>query len=212
MVNRRTLLTELNVFERFSPGLPDVYRLAPFLLLGNISPELQIHVLDQARKPVFVAADTMNLWIDIARKPLMKLIRRVHLLTVNDEEARLLTGERNLRACAAKILAWGPSYVVIKKGEHGAMLFSRKGIFLAPAFPVEAVRDPTGAGDTFAGAFLGFLAAGGKVNDAAVREALLMGSTVASFGVEDFSLNRLAALTRAEIAARLRSLKRMLKA
>lgn len=211
MVNRRTLLTELNVFEHFSPDLPKSYRRAPFLLLGNISPQLQMHVLDQAETPRFVVADTMDLWINIEREALMALIKRVNLLTINDEEARLLTGEHNLKRCASEILKWGPAYVVIKKGEHGAMLFSRDGIFLVPAFPVDVVRDPTGAGDTFAGAFLGALAAGGQVNDAAVREALLVGATVASFGVEAFSLNRLTDLTREDIDKRLAALKGMLR-
>jgi cytidine kinase len=211
MVNRRTLLTELNVFEHFSPDLPAAYRRASFLLLGNIAPELQLHVLDQAEGARFVAADTMNLWINTEREALMRLIGRVNLLTVNDEEARMLTDCHNLRRCAETIRAWGPDHVVIKKGEHGAMLFSGDGIFLAPAYPVERLYDPTGAGDCFAGACIGALAAQGAVDGGTLRHALLAGATVASFGVESFSLERLASLSRAEIDTRLERLRDMLR-
>lgn len=210
MVNRRTLLTELNVFESFSPELPGAYRDAPFFLLGNISPELQLHVLAQADDPRFVVADTMDLWINIAREPLNEVIGRVDLLTINDAEARLLTGEHNLRKCAGMILEMGPAHVVIKKGEHGAMLVSKSGIALLPAYPVGETRDPTGAGDAFAGGFMGALAKHGSVDDAAVREALLNGATVASFGVEDFSLDRLRTLSAGHIDARLAELKAMI--
>lgn len=209
MIDRRTLLTELNVFERFVPALPEGYRDAPYLLLGNISPELQLHVLRSARAPRFVAADTMDLWINIAREPLMEVISRVDMLTLNDSEARLLTGQHNLRACARQILEWGPRFVVVKKGEHGALLASRDGLFIVPAYPVDEVRDPTGAGDSFAGAFMGWMARVGRVDEAALREALLHGSVVASFGVEAFSLDRLASLTGAEVAARVAELKAM---
>lgn len=210
MVNRRTLLTELNVFESFSPDLPDTYCGAPFFLLGNISPELQLHVLAQAEKPKFVVADTMDLWINIAREPLGEVISKVDMLTLNDAEARLLTGERNLRKCADIILGQGPSHVVIKKGEHGAMLVSESGIALLPAYPVAETLDPTGAGDAFAGGFMGALARGGTVGDSAVREALLHGAIVASFGVEDFSLDRLRALSPELIQVRLGELKAMI--
>jgi len=209
MINRRTLMTALNVFADFSPELPDEYRKAPFLLLGNISPGLQLHVLAQAHRPRFVVADTMDLWINTARAPLMKLIRKVHMLTLNDGEARLLTGEHNLKTCAGRIMEWGPRYVVIKKGEHGAMLFSPAGVFLVPAYPVDKVVDPTGAGDSFAGGFLGRLARTGKVTDHTVREALLCGSVVASFGVEQFSVEGLMRLTPARITRRLADLERM---
>lgn len=212
MINRHTLLTELNVFETFKPELPAAYRKAPFVLLGNISPELQLHVLEQCRQPEFVVADTMDLWIKIARKPLMKLIRRVNMLMLNDSEARLLTGVHSLRKAADQILAWGPQYVVIKKGEHGAMLVSADGVFLVPAFPLSDVRDPTGAGDSFAGAFLGALAKRSPVTQRQVRRALLHGAVVASFGVEAFSLDRLARLTRAEISLRLGELQQMMRA
>ena len=212
MINRRTLSTELNVFERFAPDLPGAYRDAPFLMLGNISPELQLHVRSQARAPRFVIADTMDLWIDTAREPLMELVRQVDMLTVNDGEARMLTGEHNLRACAAKILEWGPSYVAIKKGEHGAMLVSKRGLFIVPAYPVETVRDPTGAGDSFAGGFLGALAGAAALDERAVRASLLTGAVVASFGVEAFGLERLEQLDRPAIDARLRELRDMVAA
>jgi sugar/nucleoside kinase (ribokinase family) len=215
MINRRTISTELNVFERFSPELPASYAKAPFFLLGNISPELQLRVLQQAQSPVFVVADTMDLWIRMARKPLNQVIRRVHMLMLNDAEARQLTGRYNLVECARDILAMGPRYVVIKKGEHGAMLVSKAGVFLVPAYPVDVVRDPTGAGDSFAGGFLGALAqarAGGRgaIRESEVRQALLYGSVIASFNVEDFSLNRLQVLKRSDVEARLRQLKQMM--
>jgi cytidine kinase len=210
MINRRTLSTELNVFESFTPKLPENYRDAPYILLGNISPELQLHVLSEARKPEFVVADTMDLWINIARDPLGELIGRVDMLTLNDSEARLLTGEHNLKTCAARILEMGPRYVVIKKGEHGAMLVSSDGIFLVPAYPVDEVNDPTGAGDSFAGGLLGILARSGRTDERAVREALLYGSVVASFGVESFSLDSLTKLTQVDIDARLNELKNMI--
>lgn len=210
MINRRTISTDLNVFADFSPELPEEYRDAPFILLANISPELQLHVLDQARNLQFVVADTMNLWIDIAREPLMKLISRVDMLTLNDEEARMLTGQYNLRKCAGMILDYGPRFVVIKKGEHGATLFSRDGIFITPAYPVNDVRDPTGAGDAFAGGFMGALAKGGAVSDSDIRRALLHGSTVASFAVEQFSLDSLKGLTTASIDTRLKELQSMM--
>jgi len=211
MINRRTLSTDLNVFASFMPELPGDYRQVPFVMLGNISPALQLHVLDQVEKPLFVLADTMDLWIRTQRKDLMRVIRRATMLTLNDSEARQLTGVHNLRQCAKHILEMGPSYVVIKKGEHGAMLFSRKGIFLVPAYPLETVVDPTGAGDSFAGGFMGMLAQGGKVNDASVRESLVAGAVVASFGVEAFSLEKLEGLTRGRIMARTRELDRMVR-
>jgi sugar/nucleoside kinase (ribokinase family) len=209
MINRRTLATELNVLETFSPELPESYRDAPFILLGNILPELQLHILAEARNPKFVIVDTMDLWINIAKESLIEVIGKVNMLTLNDSEARLLTGEHNLKTCAMKILDMGPDYVVIKKGEHGAMLVTRSGIFLVPAYPVDEVIDPTGAGDSFAGGFMGYLAGKGEVTDANVKEALLCGSVVASFGVEAFSLESLKDLTMEQIEARLEELKSM---
>jgi sugar/nucleoside kinase (ribokinase family) len=211
MIERTTLKTELGVFASFMPELPDAYRKAPFVLLGNIQPELQLHVLDQAEGARFVALDTMNLWIDIARPALCKVIRRADLLTVNDGEARQLTGKWNLCECAEAILKLGPSYAVIKKGEHGALLFSKKGVFIAPAFPVRKLADPTGAGDSYAGAFMGYLARAGRVTDGLLREALVHASAVASFGVEGFSLERFEKLAAADIRSRVADLKRMIR-
>ncbi|MBM4142230.1 MAG: sugar kinase [Lentisphaerae bacterium] len=210
MINRRTLATELNVFADFRPDLPAAYRRAPMLLLGNISPELQLHVLEQTLQARFVMADTMDLWIATARPALDEVIARVHMLTLNDAEARLLTGEHSLRKCAAAVLERGPRYVVIKKGEHGAVLFSKTAIFIVPAYPVEEVVDPTGAGDCFAGGFMGRLSAASKITDAAVREALLFGSVTGSFGVEAFGLDGLANLAGEDIERRVGELTRML--
>jgi sugar/nucleoside kinase (ribokinase family) len=210
MIERETLKTELGVFADFKPVLPDAYKRAPFVLLGNIQPDLQMHVLKQSSGAKFVALDTMNLWIDIARPSLLKVIRRVNLLTLNDGEARMLTGKWNLCECAEALLKLGPSYVIIKKGEHGALLFSKKGIFIVPAYPVKRLVDPTGAGDSYAGAFMGFVARAGKADEATLREALLHASVLASFGVEGFSLEKLEEVTPAQIAKRVKELKRMM--
>jgi sugar/nucleoside kinase (ribokinase family) len=202
MDNRRTLATDLNVFAAFSPELPEPYRSAPFLFLANISPELQLHVLDQIAKPRFVLLDTMDLWINVAKDALVEVIGKVTMLTLNESEARHLTGEHNLVRAAGRLLRMGPKYVVIKKGEHGSVLFSKKGIAMMPAFPLEDVQDPTGAGDTFAGGFIGALARGGVISEAAIRKAMTYGSVTASFGVEQFSLDRLATLRPEELEAR----------
>jgi len=199
---RRTLSTELNVFADFSPELPEDYRRSAFLFLANIAPALQLQVLAQIHKPRFVAADTMDLWIRTARDPLMKLISKVDLLLINDSEARELTGKEHLVQVAQQVLEWGPRYVIVKKGEHGSMLFSKSGLILVPAYPVDDVRDPTGAGDSFAGGFMGCLAASGKLTQAAVRRAMVVGTVVASFAVEAFGLDRLAGIARTDIDAR----------
>ena len=210
MIERATLKTELGVFADFKPVLPAAYARAPFVLLGNIQPELQMHVLKQSEGTKFVALDTMNLWIEIARPALLKVIRRVNLLTLNDGEARQLTGKWNIRECAEALLKMGPSYVIIKKGEHGALLFSKKGVFIVPAYPVRQVIDPTGAGDSYAGAFMGYLARDGRVNSRVLREALIVASVIASFGVEGFSLECFEKLTARQIQARVTELKRMM--
>ncbi len=202
MDNRHTKVTELNVFANFSPELPPAYRSAPYVFLANIAPALQLHVLDQVESPKFIMADTMDLWIKIAREDLLRVVARVDLLTLNESEARLLTGEHNLAAAAPRLLALGPKYLIIKKGEHGSMLFSKDGIFLLPAYPVADVQDPTGAGDTFAGGLMGKLAALDRCDPAALSQGMLYGSTLSSFGVEDFSLDRLAGLTPGAIEAR----------
>lgn len=211
MINRRTLLTELNVFADFSPRLPEKYRQARFFLLGNISPELQLRVLSQARQAEFVAADTMDLWIQTGRNALMDVIRRVDMLTLNDSEARLLAQEHGLLRCAARIRSWGPRHVVIKKGEHGGILLSPEGVFLIPAYPVETVCDPTGAGDVFAGAMMSVLAGEGTVNPRTLRLAAVRGAVMASFGVEAFGLDRFRTLAETEIAARTAEMQNMIR-
>lgn len=210
MIDRTTLKTELGVFGEFSPELPEAYRDAEFVLLGNIQPDLQLHVLQQARNARFVAMDTMNLWLDIARESLLKVIAKVQMISLNDEEARLLTGLYHIRDCAEAILKMGPTHVAIKKGEHGSLLFSAEGISIIPAYPVKTVKDPTGAGDIYAGAFMGYLAKKGKTDSSTLREALLYGSVMASFGVESFSLERLEALTLEEVENRFFELKAMI--
>lgn len=209
MIDRTTLKTELGVFADFMPELPESYREAPFVLLGNIQPDLQMHVLKQAKKPKFVALDSMNLWIDIALPSLKKIIAEVDLLTVNDGEARQLTGKWNLRDCAAEILKMGPSYVLLKKGEHGALLFTKKDVFIVPAYPVKTLKDPTGAGDTYAGAFMGYLSRAKALNARTMRKALFFASAMASFCVEGFSIERLEKLTKADVAKRVRELEKM---
>jgi sugar/nucleoside kinase (ribokinase family) len=211
MNNRRTLSTDLNVFADFSPELPAAYRRSPFLFLANIAPALQLQVLSQIHKPRFVAADTMDLWIKTAREPLLKLISKIDLLLINDSEARELTGKEHLVQAAQQVLDWGPSYVIVKKGEHGSMLFSKSGPILAPAYPVDEVNDPTGAGDSFAGGFMGCLAVSGKLTQAAVRRAMAVGTVTASFAVESFGLDRLAEITRADIDARDAEFLKMIK-
>lgn len=209
MDHRRTLSTDLNVFASFSPELPDSYRSAPYLFLANISPELQLHVLDQVKKPRFVLLDTMDLWINVAKEDLIKVIGKVTMLTLNEHEARHLTGEHGLIRAARALLALGPKYLCIKKGEHGSILFTKKHIAMMPAYPLEDVQDPTGAGDTFAGGFIGALARSGKVSETAIRKAMTYGSVVASFGVEKFSLERLQALSLEEIETRAAAFRKM---
>ncbi|MFA5043402.1 MAG: PfkB family carbohydrate kinase [Kiritimatiellia bacterium] len=211
MNSRRTLSTDLNVFADFAPDLPAAYRKSPFLFLANIAPELQARVLSQMRAPRFVAADTMDLWIKIARPALLKVIRRVDLLLLNDFEARELTGEEHLVQAARRVLALGPRYVIVKKGEHGSMVFSKHGLVLVPAYPVDEVQDPTGAGDAFAGGLMGVLARGRRITPLTVRRAMVYGAMVASFTVEAFSLEKLRAIRRADIEARVRQFRRMIR-
>jgi sugar/nucleoside kinase (ribokinase family) len=211
MIDRTTLRTELGVFANFMPVLPAAYRTAPYVLLGNIQPDLQLHVLKQAKKPKFVALDSMNLWIDIALPSLKKIIAEVDLLTVNDGEARQLTGKWNLRDCANEIFKMGPSYVLLKKGEHGALLFTKKELFIVPAYPVKILKDPTGAGDTYAGALMGYLSKVRTLNGQTLRQALFFASAMASFCVEGFSIERLEKLSKADVAKRVRELEKMTK-
>lgn len=205
-----TLDTQLNVFGDFNPVLPDAFRRPKVLFLGNIHPELQSVVLDQvAERPSLVAMDTMNFWISGSREALLKTISRVDMLFVNDAEARQLAGEHNVFKAARAILSMGPKRVVIKRGEYGALLFDQEHIFSAPAYPLEDVFDPTGAGDSFAGGFLGYLARKGEISPASLRQACVAGSTMASFCVEKFSLDRFRDLTNEEIQARLSAFKEL---
>lgn len=202
MDHRRTLATELNVFATFNPELPEPYRDAPFLFLANISPELQLHVLEQVHSPKFILLDTMDLWINVAREKLIEVIGKVSMLMLNESEARHLTGEHSLLKAAQHLLDLGPRYLCIKKGENGSVLFDRKNIFMVPAFPLEDVQDPTGAGDTFAGGFIGALARNGDITEENIRKAMTYGAVVASFGVEKFSLERLQEISVYEIEER----------
>jgi len=207
--SRDTICTDLNVFEFFQPKIPARYRGSEYVFLGNIDPVLQRQVLEQVERPRVVACDTMNFWIKGKPAELRKTLEKVQILLVNDQEARELSGEWNLVKAAAAIRAMGPRTLVVKKGEHGVLMFGEEGFFAAPALPLEVVFDPTGAGDTFAGGFLGYLASTGQTGDAALRRAVVMGSTMASFCVEAFSLDRLLTLTRPEIDARYREFERL---
>jgi sugar/nucleoside kinase (ribokinase family) len=207
--SRDTICTELNVFESFKPKIPAAYRKSEYVFLGNIDPVLQREVLDQVERPRIVACDTMNFWISGKADELKKTLARVDVLLINDGEARELSGEWNIVKAARAIRAMGPKTLVVKKGEHGVLMFSPEGSFAAPAYPLEAVFDPTGAGDTFAGGFMGYLAGQATVSEEVLRRAIIMGSTLASFSVEAFSLDRLLTLTRPEIDERFRLFKRL---
>jgi sugar/nucleoside kinase (ribokinase family) len=206
---RDTICTDLNVFESFRPKIPASYRKSEYVFLGNIDPALQRDVLDQVEKPKVVACDTMNFWISGRLEELKKTLARVDILLINDSEARELSGEWNIVKAARAIRAMGPKTLVIKKGEHGVLMFTSEGSFAAPAYPLEDVFDPTGAGDTFAGGFMGYLASRGGSGEASLRRAVIMGSTLASFTVEAFSLDRLLKLTRPEIEERFRLFKHL---
>jgi cytidine kinase len=209
MNRRRTLKTELGVFETFEPALPQSHRKTPFVLLANIAPALQHHVLDQMERPRFVAADTMDLWLNIALNDLLRLLKRVDAFILNDSEAQQLAKEDNVVAAARKLHKLGPRYVIIKKGEHGAILSSPKGLFVSPAYPLRKVVDPTGAGDSFAGGMMGYLAsARGQVDDN-IRRAMVHGSVVASFCCEGFGLTRTTKLKRAQIEQRVKELEKL---
>ncbi|HEY5545642.1 MAG TPA: PfkB family carbohydrate kinase [Gemmatimonadaceae bacterium] len=204
-----TLETRLGVFSQFRPQIPEQFRKSPYVFLGNIDPRLQLDVLDQVEKPRLVACDTMNFWIESRRNELMRLLGRVDILLVNDGEARQLTEEYNLVRAARWILARGPKHVVIKKGEHGAYMFSGNSVFFAPAYPLEEVFDPTGAGDSFAGGFMGYLARTGRSDEQAMRRAVVYGSTLGSFAVERFSIDRLLEIHRVDIARRLEEFRKL---
>lgn len=207
--SRETLETRLGVFAEFAPKIPEAFRDAEWVFLGNIDPELQLGVLDQVRRPKFVACDTMNLWIDIKRDRLLDLLKRVDLLLVNDGEARQLSGDHNLAHAARWIQSRGPRYLIIKKGEHGAILFTPNSVFFAPGYPLEEVFDPTGAGDSFAGGFMGHLAQCGRMEDADMRRAVVYGSVMGSYACEKFSVERLRDLGPEEIEERVRHFREM---
>ncbi len=199
----RTIKTDLNVFEAFRPQLPTAYKNTGFVFLANIDPDLQRSVLDQVSNPYLVACDTMNYWISSKPRALRRTLARVDILFVNEAEARQLSGRSNLVKAARVLLSMGPSAVVVKRGEYGALLFRRDGFFWAPAFPLENVRDPTGAGDSFAGGFMGYLSLRRGHSEARLRKALIYGSIMASFNVEAFSLDRLRRVRREDVVKRL---------
>lgn len=204
MNSRDTIDTQLNVLESFDPVIPESYQDCEYLMLGNLTPSLQLKVIERLTvRPKLIVLDTMNFWMEIAMPDLKKVIKEIDVLTINDEEARLLSGEYSLRKAARKILEMGPRTLIIKKGEHGALLFEGDKVFYAPALPLEEVFDPTGAGDTFAGGFIGHLAATGDLSWDNMKNAIIMGSAMASFTVEKFGIERLRDLTMEEIADRI---------
>jgi sugar/nucleoside kinase (ribokinase family) len=205
--SRRTIDTQLGVFAAFRPKIPAAYADSRYVMLGNINPELQLAVLDAVPGGRFTAMDTMNLWIEIARDALGAAMRRIDLLTINDEEAFLLSGEKQIARAAAAIRGMGPKAVIIKRGEHGAFLFHADGVFFAPAFPLEEVVDPTGAGDSFAGGLLGHLAAADRTDFAALKRGMLCGAAVASATCQAFGVEGTARLTREEIDRRVAALR-----
>lgn len=206
---RDTLYTHLNVFESFQPVIPPHYRKCKFVFLANIDPVLQLQVLDNMDSPSLTVLDTMNFWIAGRRQELMEVIRRVDVIILNDEEIKELTGQYHLQQAAQKLLQWGPRLLVIKKGEHGAVLVSANDYFTAPAYPVNEVVDPTGAGDSFAGGFVGYLATCSRLTGLNFRKAVAYGSTVASFAVESFSFNRLREVSRRQIEQRYEQFRKM---
>jgi sugar/nucleoside kinase (ribokinase family) len=199
---RDTLLTELNVFEKFDPVIPEKFRKAQFICLGNIDPVLQMKVLDQMDDPQFVVCDTMDYWIEGRRNELIKLLKRISVLIINDSEARLLANEPNIVKASKMIRAMGPGILIIKKGEHGALLFTEDTVFSAPAYPMEIINDPTGAGDTFAGGFIGYLHKTNDLSSENMKCAVIYGSTMASFCVEQFSTGGLEQLSYLKIKER----------
>lgn len=205
---RDSIVTELNVFANFDPIVPDSFKKSTFVCLGNINPELQKKVLFQLEKPKLIVADTMNFWIESKYNELLDMLGHVDVLIINDSEARELSHEANLFKAAKKIQSYGPHTLIIKKGEHGALLFHENEIFMAPAYPLESIYDPTGAGDSFAGGFIGYLAKTEDLSYENMKRAIIFGSTIASFSVEKFSLDRIKDLTPIEIKDRFNDFKR----
>ena len=206
----KTLKTELNVFGNFKPVIPKEYKQSPFVFLANIDPDIQQDILAQIKKPYFTAADTMNFWIEGKRKSLLKLLKKINLLFINKSEAEMLTNRKNIFAMAENILKLGPETVVIKKGEEGSFMFSRRAYFYIPAFLLKDIKDPTGAGDSFAGGFMGYLAKTGKTTIKALKKALVYGNIMASFTVEDFSIERLLKLDKKQINQRFKLFRKLL--
>ncbi len=211
MNEAKTLKTDLNVFETFSPELPSPYKKTPFVFLANIDPDLQRNVVDQISDPYLVACDTMNYWISSKPRSLRKTLSRVDILFLNEGEALQLAGGSNLMKAARHLLSLGPTTVVIKRGEYGALLFRKDSLFWAPAFPLEKVRDPTGAGDSFAGGFMGYLSRRKDLSEARLRRALVYGSIMASFNVEAFSLNRLRRIKREDVDRRYKAFRGLVR-
>ena len=204
MNTRDTLITDLNVLEDFNPIVPDSYQGAEFLILGNLMPKLQLSVINQLKvRPKLIVLDTMNFWMDIAMDDLKEVLKKIDVLLVNDAEARQLSGELSLVKAAREIVKMGPKFLIIKKGEHGALLFHEDHVFFAPALPLEEVFDPTGAGDTFAGGFIGHLAKTKDISFENMKTAIIVGSALASFCVEKFGPNRLKEITKADIDGRI---------
>lgn len=200
--NAQTLQTDLNVFESFKPQISADLKNPDFLFLANIDPVLQLSVIEQVSKPKLIALDTMNFWIQGKKDDLLKTIKKIDLITINEGEARLLTGESSLLKAARKVQAMGPKTIVIKQGEYGALLFHEGHVFSAPGLPLEDVKDPTGAGDSFAGGFMGHISKVGKVDLVTLKQAVILGSVMASFNVEQFSCDRLKSLTKEDIQER----------
>ena len=210
MNTRDTIDTQLNVLESFDPIVPNSYQDCDILMLGNLTPSVQMKVIQQMEtRPKLIVLDTMNFWMEIAMDDLKEVIKQIDVLTINDEEARLLSGENSLRKAAKIILQMGPKYLIIKKGEHGALLFGDNNIFYAPALPLEEVFDPTGAGDTFAGGFVGHLSTCDSINWEAMKKAIIVGSAMASFTVEKFGIERLVALDENQIEERINEFKKL---
>jgi len=210
MNTRDTIDTQLNVLESFDPIVPNSYQDCDILMLGNLTPSVQMKVIQQIEtRPKLIVLDTMNFWMEIAMDDLKEVIKQIDVLTINDEEARLLSGEYSLRKAAKIILQMGPKYLIIKKGEHGALLFGDNNIFYAPALPLEEVFDPTGAGDTFAGGFVGHLSTCDRINWEAMKKAIIVGSAMASFTVEKFGIERLVALDENQIEERINEFKKL---
>lgn len=208
---RDTIFTQLNVFEKFDPKIPEVYRKSKYVCLGNIDPILQRKVLEQIEKPKLIIGDTMNFWIEGKREELMKTMKHLDVLIINESEARLLTQEPNLIRAGKKVIGMGPKILIIKKGEHGALLITESTIFSAPAYPMEDIYDPTGAGDTFAGGFIGWLDKSDDISDENLKKAVVYGSAMASFCVEKFGVDGLRELTYLKIQDRFRSFRDLVK-